>query len=56
MTYSYRSIKVSYDNLSELCKFINSLQATRIISISQCLPDCTDTKLWTRIYYEYLVN
>jgi len=53
---SYRTERVRWHTLLELCASLNALRATRILSVSPCLPDATDTARWSSVYYEYRVR
>ena len=54
-TLSYRTIKVRWGSMEELCCALNGLNATRIISFRPSLPDHTsaDTDQWAIVHYEY---
>ena len=53
---SYRTVKVRWHTLLELCAALNSLRAQRILSFDPCLPDLTDTAQWAAVHYEYRVR
>ena len=52
-TYYFTSDKISYTDLNDLFNKLNSLRAAKIISITPCTPERTDTNNWVSVYYEY---
>jgi len=50
---SFTSIKISWETIEELVQKINLLKARKIISISFCAGEWTDTNQWSKVFYEY---
>ena len=55
MYFSFTLKKIGFNTLEELVSKINSLEASKIISIKHCLPEQTDTRQWVEVYYEYVL-
>ena len=51
--YSYRTEKIAFITEEELVDGINGLGASKLISITNCTPDRTDTRQWVSVYYEF---
>ena len=49
------SVKIGWHTWDELEAAIERMGIYRVLSISPCVPDATDTQHWSQVYYEKVV-
>lgn len=50
---TYRTQKITYQNLFDLQNQINNLKASKIIYIKPCIPTYTTTYLTVEVFFKY---